>query len=117
MECVCAHTSIIFDDDVIKSHMIKNIGCTPPYLVHPHNGSKSDCSSPQLLHEFYKMSVRKYLVPCRRMTQNRFMYKALRPSVFCKQEARKHIKQSISNKQALRPSYSSTTPYSTITMI
>ena len=62
------------DDDTLKSHMINNISCTPPYMIDPQNRSKSDCSTQQQLKEFYKMSIRSYLVPCRRMTQITYLY-------------------------------------------
>jgi hypothetical protein len=62
------------DDENLKSSMIKSITCTAPYLTDPQNRTKSDCSTQQQLKEFYKMEIRKHIVPCRRMTQITYLY-------------------------------------------
>ena len=62
------------DDDIIKSTMIRNITCTPPYWIKPNSKTTSDCSNSDELNRFYQMEIRSYSGPCRRMTQITYLY-------------------------------------------
>ena len=62
------------DDQVIKTEMMKNFSCTPPYWTTPESGKLSNCSSQKQLQNFHEMSIKSSLVPCRRMTQVTYLY-------------------------------------------
>ena len=63
------------DDENIKALMIRKINCTPPYWTSSQDRAVSDCTSPRQLKQFYEMNgVRRYTVPCRRMTQITYLY-------------------------------------------
>ena len=63
------------DDENIKALMIRKINCTPPYWTRSQDRAVSDCTSARQLKQFYEMKgVRRYTVPCRRMTQITYLY-------------------------------------------
>ena len=62
------HEETIEEDASLKTHMVQQINCLPPYWTQSENSNTSECTTKDELRKFYNMDVENYMAPCRRLS-------------------------------------------------
>ena len=66
--------SVFEEDEVLKTNLIREMNCTPPYWFKSEEGKVSRCSSYDKLKKFYNLEIEKYIAPCRRVNRINYVF-------------------------------------------